>query len=130
MEQSKRETKRTPIHGRRNKLTIKGQDPNFQYRVVNVTDEKGIETGRLQDFLDAGYEVVTDDVKVGDKRVAVAKQVGTPVEINVGQGVKAVLMRIKREWYDEDQKAKADSIAQTEQSMKKDGDYGKVDIVR
>ncbi len=130
MEQSKRENKRTPIHGRRNKLTVKGQDPAYQYRVVNATDEKGNDTGRVQDFQDAGYEVVTDDVKIGDKRVATAKQVGSPVEISVGQGVKAVLMRIKKEWYDEDQAAKAASIAETEQSMNKAGDYGKVEIVR
>ena len=116
--------KRTPI-GQRNRLSVKDKDPNYVYRIVNTVDSRG--NDRVAEFQESGYEVV-DAGTVGDKRVDNARGVGSTPEFSVGQGTKAVVMRIKREWYDEDQKAKADQIKAVEETMHRDAkraaDYG------
>jgi hypothetical protein len=118
---------RTPL-GRRNVLTVNGKDPNYVYRVVNDSGD------RVQAFLDAGYEMVRDqEVRVGDKRVEKTSSEGTVSQISVGQGVKAFVMRIKKEWYDEDQAAKQRYVNELEQATKAkalDGNYGKLEISR
>lgn len=118
---------RTPI-GRRNILTVKGKDPNYVYRVVNDTGD------RIQAFLEAGYELVKDqEVRVGDKRVDKTSAEGSISQISVGQGVKAYVMRIKKEWYDEDQLAKQRYINEVEAATKAkalDGNYGNLEISR
>ncbi len=124
---AKRENKRTPINGRRGKLNVKGKDPDFTYRVVNVVDD------RVQEFIEAGYELVKDDGihKVGDKRVATPNGLDSALEISVGGGSKAVLMRIKNEWYEEDQAAKQKAVDDIEQTIREpniEGKFGKVEI--
>lgn len=119
---------RTPV-GVRNVLTVKGKDPNYVYRVVNAVDD------RVEVFEDAGYEVVkARDVSIGDKRVDKASPEGTASQASVGGGRKAVIMRIRRDWFEEDQDRKAKYIDSTEESMKADalksGDYGKLEIGR
>lgn len=118
--------KRTPVNGKRNVLTVQGKDPNFEYRIVNDTGD------RVALMQERGYEIVSDDtVKVGDRRVANPTQEGSPVMASVGGGTKAYLMRIKKEWYAEDQQEKARQVAETEQAMKRDakeGMYGKLEI--
>lgn len=118
---------RTPI-GRRNILTVKGKDPNYVYRVVNDTGD------RVQAFLDAGYELVKDqEVRVGDKRVDRTSAEGSISQLAVGQGVKAFVMRIKKEWYDEDQNSKQRYINEVEAATKAkalDGNYGNLEISR
>lgn len=120
-------TRRTPI-GTRNVLTVAGKDPNYEYRIINDTGD------RVQAFLDAGYELVKDDaVRVGDKRVNKASSEGSVSQISVGQGQKAVVVRIKKEWYDEDQQAKQARVNELENSTKAkalDGTYGKLEITR
>jgi hypothetical protein len=103
---------RTPL-GARSRLAVKGREPGFHYRIVNDVE------GRIQDFIDAGYEVVSDDgVTVGDKRIANPTQEGSPVKVHVGGGNQAYLMRIKDEWYSEDQSAKQAQINELEDGMK------------
>lgn len=118
---------RTPV-GQRNVLTVKGKDPNYEYRIVNDIDD------RIAQFLDAGYELVQDDaVKVGDKRVDSASSVGGAKHISVGQGTKAYLMRQRKEWYDEDKARKLAHVAEIERATKEkalDGTYGELDISR
>lgn len=120
-------TQRTPV-GRRNVLTVAGKDPNYEYRIVNDSGD------RVQEFIDAGYEIVSEDsVKVGDKRVNKASAEGTVAQVSVGQGQKAFVMRIKKEWYQEDQAAKQEVVNQTEAATKAkalDGTYGKLEIGR
>ena len=54
---------RTPI-GTRNVLSVAGKEPGYEYRIINDTGD------RVQEFIDAGYELVANDsVRVGDKRV-------------------------------------------------------------
>lgn len=116
--------KRAPL-GVRNRLTVKDKDPNYVYRIVNTEDAHG--TDRVSDFLEHGYEVV-ENTKVGDKRVDISSGLSSKGDFSVGQGRKAVVMRIKREWYEEDQAAKLAQIKATEETMhrdaKKASDYG------
>lgn len=121
--------KRTPV-GTRNILTVNGREAGFHYRIVN--DEDGGD--RIQQFLDAGYDFVqASDVTVGDKRVNKASPEGAAMQISVGGGKKAYLMRIKQDWYDEDQLRKQKQVDDLEAATKQkalDGTYGKIDITR
>jgi len=118
---------RVPV-GQRNILTVKGKDPNYVYRVVNDQDD------RIAQLTDAGYELVDNESNdVGDKRVSQGTAVGSKKVFSVGGGVKAYLMKIKREWYDEDQEQKQAFVNRQEASIKEkalDGNYGKLDISR
>lgn len=119
--------KRTPINGTRNRLSVKGKEPGYQYRIVNDID------GRVQELQEAGYEIVADNsVSVGDKRIANPSKEGSPVKISVGQGVQAYLMRQKQEYFDEDQAAKQAVVNEMEDSIKRDAKdanfYGKLKI--
>lgn len=119
--------KRTPI-GTRNVLTVAGKDPNYVYRIINDSGD------RVQEFMEAGYELVKDDsVKVGDKKVNKSSSEGSLSQVSVGQGQKAFVVRIKKEWYEEDQAAKQLRVDELENSTKAkalDGTYGKLEITR
>lgn len=108
--------------GPRDKLTVYGKDPNFVYRWVR-NDE-----GRIQWFQERGYEVVTQDLEVGQKTVDSGSKLGSAVTKFGGGSVTLVLMKIPKEWYDEDQAAKESEIAATEASMRNsdssNGRYG------
>jgi len=123
----KRQNRRTSINGTRNKLTVKGKDPNYVYRIVNDDDD------RITQMQEIGYEIVTDStLKVGDKRVAVPTTEGSPTKVSVGGGKIAYVMRIRKEFYDEDQKAKQALADELETSTKREAreisDYGKLSI--
>lgn len=119
---------RTPV-GRRNILSVKGQEPGYVYRIINDEDD------RVEMFKEAGWEVVLNsDVSVGDKRVTQTSAVGSAATMSVGGGKKGVVVRIKQEWYDEDQKAKQRQIDELEGTLRRDAengaDYGKFSINR
>ena len=118
---------RTPV-GTRNILTVAGKDPGYVYRVINDSGD------RVQEFMDAGYELVdASSVRVGDKRVNAAAAEGSKAQLSVGQGQKAYVVRIKREWYEEDQAAKQVHVNKLEEATKAkalDGTYGKLEISR
>lgn len=123
---SAQRVKRTPI-GSRNILSVTGKEPGYVYRIVNDSSD------RIQQFLDAGYELVNaDSVQVGDKRVNTATPEGSKAQVSVGKGDKAFVMRIRQEWYDEDQKAKQEHVNKLEQAIKQPGtaDFGSVKITR
>jgi len=117
---------RIPVSGKRDVLTFKNRSPGFEYRVVKD------KPGRIDRFLDGGYEIVTHPTEVGDKRVATPAPEGSPVKISLGHGEHGYLMRIPEEFYKEDQKRKQDDIDATEAAMrrkpKEDGYYGEVKI--
>lgn len=112
---------RTPV-GSRSILSVKGKDPNYNYRIVNDVDD------RINQFKEAGYELETDDsIAVGDKRVNSASSMSSVKQLSVGQGTKAVVMKIKKEWYEEDQAAKLHQVAEMERATKEkalSGTYG------
>lgn len=114
--------KRTPI-GTKNRLTVRDKDPNYVYRIVNADPD------RLHAFKEAGYEAVNAG-SLSDNRVDVPSGMGSVPEFAVGQGTKAVVMRIKREWYEEDQAQKQADIdaleATTKQEARQKADYGSI----
>lgn len=121
-----RKARRTPAAGPRDKLSVYDKDPNFVYRWVR-NDE-----GRVQWFKERGYEVVNQPHKVGESTVDSGSPLGSAVTKFGGGNVTLVLMRILREWFDEDQAAKEEAIAATEATMKRpnEGGYGRLDITR
>lgn len=120
--------KRTPVSGWRNVLTFKDKEPGYFYRWVNDTET------RLDVFKAAGYEPVVGNSQVGDKRVGTASQLGSVISKPVGNGIVAVLMRIKQEWYDEDQEAKLARVRSIESDIQntgnKNGWYGDIKTER
>lgn len=119
--------KRTPVGGPRDILTVADQDPNYVYRwVLDVP-------GRVQRFVDGGYEFVQGNPEVGQNAVDRGTKVGSTVTRAGGSGQTLVLMRISKEWYDEDQKLKQESIDALENSMKaeaEEGNYGSIQFIR
>lgn len=118
--------RRTPV-GTRNRLFLRNKEPGYFYRIVNDVDDN------IQLRLDQGYEIVPAEKtgRVGDKRVDNASTPGSSSYISVGQGTKAVVMRIKEEYYKEDQNVKQAQLEELEQAMKtKDADYGTFKIER
>ena len=101
--------RRTPI-GRRNRLSVENRDPDYQYRIVNDVD------GRVQDLLDQDYEIVLD-AKVGDKRVDEISSLGSAKQISVGKGIKAFVMKKRKDWFQDDQDLKQKEIDDLEASM-------------
>jgi len=117
--------KRVPVGGNRDILTVDGKEEGWHYRWV-------LDLGnRTKKFQKAGYEFVTHEVTVGDARAGTPEGLGSIVEALSGNGSqKLVLMRIKQEYYDEDQKSKESEISALEAGMGKEisGTYGKVEI--
>ena len=102
------------------------KDPNYVYRFVNDTGS------RVANFQSAGYEFVEDkDLVVGDSRVFDPSDIGSGKRVTSNDGTVSYLMRTKKEYYEEDQAAKAAQINETEQAMKQEasqGMYGKLNI--
>lgn len=122
-----RRVRRTPI-GQRNVLTVAGKEAGYQYRVVNDQGD------RIQEFLDNGWELVkASSVRIGDKRLDAAKAEGTNAMARVGKGENAYVLRLKDEYYQEDQAAKQAYVNKTEEATKGEalnGTYGKLEITR
>lgn len=94
-------------------------DPNFVYRFVNDTGS------RLPNFQQAGYELVQDtELLVGDSRVFDPSDIGTAKKVTSNDGTVSYLMRIKKEWFDEDQAKKDAYTKETEAAMKKEASQG------
>jgi len=123
-----RRVTRTPI-GRRNVLTVSGKEAGYEYRLVNDVGD------RVQEFLDNGWEIVEKkDVRIGDKRLGTPTSAeGAAATASVGRGTTAFVLRIKEEWYKEDQAAKQEYVDASEAATKEkalDGTYGELKITR
>lgn len=120
---------RTPLAGR-NRLAVKNKEDGYVYRIVNANLEN--DPDRVERMQEAGYELVPSEKvgRVGDKRVDDPSPLGTASSISVGQGTRAVVMRIRKDWYDEDQRAKQAELDEIEQTMKRESksDYGTLDL--
>ena len=134
VEGSTRPRERTPVSGHRDILTVLGQDPGFVYRWVSDKNESG---RRITRFLAGGWNFVeySEDLGIGADSVYNTENVGSIVRLPEGSGSFLYLMNIKKEWYDEDQAAKADAINATEKSISRrrsaeqdDGMYGDVKL--
>jgi hypothetical protein len=92
----------------RDRLSVYNKDPNFVYRWVLDTDSSG---ARIHWMRQAGWELSPNDVQVGGSRMATSKEETTTARVPANrQGEYHYLMRIKKEWYDEDQAKKAEQI--------------------
>lgn len=105
---------RIPVSGPRDILTVTNKDPNYVYRWVRDLP------GRIQRFLDGGYEIVNHDAQVGQRTVDSGSRLGTAVTRQDG-AFTLVLMRQLRDWYNEDQEAKQREIDALEDSMRAEG---------
>lgn len=128
-DRTKTRKKRPPINGRGDVLSLEVNDKDkeeYQYRVFN---DKGTRVAQYQQY---GWELCsTDDVTIGTRNTVKAGNVAS-VTVDSSDGTQGVVMRIRKDWYEEDQKAKADAIDKTESLItgesEKDGNYGKVSI--
>lgn len=122
-----RRVRRTPV-GTRNVLTVTGKDPEYTYRIVNDTGD------RINTFTDNGWELVpANKVRIGDKRLGSATSEEGSAKAQVGQGITGYVMRIRNDWYAEDQAAKQANVNASEAAMREkalDGTYGKLELSR
>jgi hypothetical protein len=116
---------------KRNRLRVKNPDPNFVYRFVNDQED------RVEILKEYGYEVAPPDSNhaTKDKRVDVGESIGSAPSIAVGNGTRAVLMRIPKDWYDEAQAEKLQELTKLEDSIRNPKtlgreSYGKVEFTR
>lgn len=116
---------RVPVSGNRDVLTVYNKEDGFVYRWVM---DRG---NRVELFKQGGYEIAPDiGLLVGDARLATTNEHGSAVIAKGHEGNPLVLMRIKKEWYTEDQETKAEEIDAMDASMKRaaqdrtDGKYG------
>lgn len=68
---------------------------------------------------------------MGDNRVIDASDLGSAKRVVSNDGTTSYLMKIKKEWYAEDQATKAAALAEQEAAMKQEassGMYGKLNI--
>lgn len=114
--------RRTPLT-RRNRLSVQNKEPGFVYRIVNDVDD------RVSQMQESGYELCEKAQvgAIGDKRVDNTASIGSVAHFSVGQGTKAVVMRIRDEWNKEDQTVKQQEVDAIEAAMKQEareaGDY-------
>lgn len=111
----------------RSKLNVyvpDGSDKEYKYRIFNETDRFGHRIPRAQL---AGWEIAPNSVYVGHPREG-----GKDENVSLGQGGRVVVgtdemgqprygvvMRIRNEYYDEDQQKKADAVDQTEAEIRR-----------
>ena len=109
----------------RNKITVADQDPDYKYRVVN--DDNEHYQGNVAKRKQMGYDIVTDESTIGDDQGVGAHAVGSQVSRHVGHGTKGILMRQRKEWFEEDKAAKQaeiDANVQTIAETSLDGEEG------
>jgi hypothetical protein len=121
--------KRIPVSAPRAITDVYDKDDDYVYRWVIPTTK---EPHRVERFKQGGYEVVDQDVQVGEASVDSSTGPGSVVTMNHGQGSEAVLMRVKRDFYEEDQRTKQNKINASENAIKnrskEDGHYGKIEV--
>lgn len=83
------------------------KDPNYHYHVIN--DDPG--EGGLQKAIDRGYEFVRGNAQTVGEGKDASSESGSPIKYfagidSMGNPMWQYVMRIRQEWYDEDQAAK------------------------
>lgn len=117
--------KRVPLGRPRHIMNVFDADPNWCYRWINDKND------RIERAKQGGYEAVVHGHVVGETTVEGGQnpKFGSAVAKQVGGGMWAVLMRIPRELYEEDQAAKEQDLLKAERQMVRDannaeGRYG------
>lgn len=107
---------RVPLGVVRRKLSFRNQDPNFQYRWMKDKDN------RINEALDGGYEFVErDSGTAGDDSTSdqgqdtrISKVTGSTER---GDSQRSYLMRIRKDWYEQDQAEKQKYLDEIEQQI-------------
>lgn len=113
--------------GSRERIRVRvPQDDGYVYRIANNAADGG---DRVENLLDLGYEIYHEAKRENDRRVDDASAVGTASSnFNLGRTDRGTMMRIKKEYWEEDQIAKHARGQALEQTMKDDvrqaADYG------
>lgn len=120
---------RVPVDGRRDIMTVSGKDDGYVYRWVNDIEDN------IDRFKRGWYEFVTHSVRVGAEEINQNGD-GSPIKKYVGQQTYAYLMRIRKEYYEEDQRNFNERIDESEADLFRelndgsDGKYGSVSMRR
>ena len=106
---------RKPLH-QRGPLSISGEkDPNFHYRFVN---DRG---SRISNHQEAGWELVDEaSLVVGDSRVKDVSDISSARQVTSDDGTVSFLMKIKKEYYEEDQASKRAINDEQERALQTD----------
>ena len=120
-----RKTRKPLTEGFADRISIKGKDPAYEYFLA--TDKPG----RVDALIERGYQVVTDkETTVGSSRIGLPTSEGTARTMAVGGGETGVLMKIQRDWYEEDQAFKRkkahDTVSQINKDARENAEYGSV----
>lgn len=99
----------------RHKIKIGNRDPNFVYRVANSDGNRY--AGRLDELKAMGYIMATDGEVMGDENGTEASSMGSVINRQVGGGTKGVLMKIPKEFYEQDMADKRAIVDKTEVGM-------------
>lgn len=121
----KRKT-RSSTNGRNDVLSVEGKDSKYEYRIVNDTP------GRVAQMENRDWEIASGDEKLISTFDSSTDDSGSVKRRHVGDGTSGVLMRIRKDWFEEDKAEKARQADRLEQSTKADPNtkngYGKVEI--
>jgi len=105
--------KRRPLGVSRLKLEVHNQDPNYVYRHVSDRDN------RINDAIEGGYEMAPQMEMGHDGRANTdpGGRTSQVVDSIDGKPITGHLMRIKREWYEEDQADKEKALAEKDKTI-------------
>lgn len=120
---------RPPVNGRGDVLTLDVKSNDKEDYVYRVFNDKGTRIARYKQY---GWEPCSvDEVTIGTRNTIGAGDVAS-VTVDSSDGTQGIVMKIRKDWYDEDQKAKANAIDKTERAItgesENEGNYGKVSI--
>lgn len=113
---------RSSANGRQDVLTVEGKDPDKEYRIVNDTP------GRVAKLRNMGWEIADGDEKL------ISAMDDSDVDDkskHVGDGTKAVVMSMPKDWYEDYQQEKArqnERLEKATQANALQNGYGKVEI--
>jgi len=117
---------RVPLRDQmRNKLTVPNRDPNYEYYIAN---DDGDNIARLKR---AGWEIAPETIGFGDTNENTS--LGSGSRVSVGGGVTGVLLRIRKEFYQEDRAAEEAERVRLERTMlsnknRNDGLEGEIEV--
>lgn len=106
--------KRTPLSAIQQRLQIRHSPPGYVCRWINDSG------GRLQSALDGDYQFVTDEGVMAERAGTTGTESDKRISYIVDKtnGMKAYLMAIRQEFYDEDQTAKQRKIDDLDRALK------------
>jgi hypothetical protein len=111
-ERAKRVNQRKRVGGR--SVLIAGKKKGYVRRFVNDVP------GRIAEFEEAGWVVVSDGSRPADVRAGESHNIGSVVGKHVGNGTHAVLMEQTESFYNEDQAEKQNEVDLRAEGMMND----------